>query len=62
MKELQEKAVPFMKDSYYMDDAMALFKEKGMKDKERLFRYRRSSMVNIYEIDGYYDYYYGYFL
>ncbi len=62
MKELQEKAVPFMKDSYYMDDAMALFKEKGMKDKERLFRYRRSSMVNLYEIDGYYDYYYGYML
>lgn len=62
MKELQEKAVPFMKDSYYMDDAMALFKEKGMRDKERLFRYRRSSMVNIYEIDGYYDYYYGYML
>lgn len=62
MKELQEKAVPFMKASYYMDDAMALFKEKGMKDKERLFRYRRSSMVNLYEIDGYYDYYYGYML
>ena len=33
-----------------------------MKDKERLFRYRRSSMVNLYEIDGYYDYYYGYML
>ncbi len=62
MQELQEKAIPFMKDSYYMDDAMALFKEKGMKDKERLFRYRRSSMVNLYEIDGYYDYYYGYML
>jgi len=62
MKELQEKAVPFMKDSYNMDDAMTLFKEKGMKDKERLFRYRRSSMVNLYEIDGYYDYYYGYML
>jgi uridine kinase len=62
MQELQKQAVPFMKDSYYMDDAMALFKEKGMKDKGRLFRYRRSSMVNLYEIDGYYDYYYGYML
>jgi len=62
MKELQKQAVPFMKDSYYMDDAMALFKDKGMKDKERLFRYRRSSMVNLYEINGYYDYYYGYML
>ena len=62
MQELQKQAVPFMKDSYYMDDAMAIFKEKGMKDKERLFRYRRSSMVNLYEIDGYMDYYYGYML
>lgn len=62
MKELQEQAVPFIKNSYSLDDAMELFREKGMKDKERLFRYRRSSMVNIYEIDGYYDYYYGYML
>lgn len=62
MKELQQEQVPFMKNSYYMDDAMALFQEKGMKDKERLFRYRRSSTLNLYEIEGYYDYYYGYML
>lgn len=62
MRELQLQAVPFMKKSYYLDDAMELFKAKGMKDKERLFRYRRSSVVNIYEIDGYYDYHYGYML
>lgn len=62
MKSLQEHKVPFMKEAYNMDDAMALFQKRGMKDKERLFRYRRSSMVNIYEIDGYYDYYYGYML
>ena len=59
---LKEQAVPFMKKTYYLDDAMALFKEKKMVDKERLFRYRRGSVVNIYEIDGYYDYYYGYML
>lgn len=62
MRELKEQAVPFMKNAYSLDDAMELFREKGMKDKERLFRYRRSSVVNIYEIDGYYDYYYGYML
>jgi uridine kinase len=33
-----------------------------MQDKVKLFRYRRSSFVNIYEFDGYYDYYYGYML
>jgi len=62
MLELVELKTPFMKRSYPLDDAMELFKEHGMKDKEKLFRYRRSSFVNIYEIDGYYDYYYGYML
>lgn len=62
MQALCDAAMPFMKKSYPLDDAMELFKEKGMQDKERLFRYRRGSLVNIYELDGYYDYYYGYML
>lgn len=62
MQELCEKKLPFMKSSFPLDDAMALFKAKGMDDKEKLFHYRRGSTVNIYEIDGYYDYYYGYML
>lgn len=62
MKELVEKKIPFMKRSYPLDEAMELFRARGMQDKERLFRYRRSSAVNIYDIDGYYDYYYGYML
>ena len=62
MQEAVERKLPFMKRSYQMDDAMELFREQGMKDKEKLFRYRRSSFVNIYEIDGYYDYYYGYMM
>ena len=33
-----------------------------MVDKVNLFKYRRSSYVNVYEIDGYYDDYYGYML
>lgn len=62
MGELVEAKTPFMKRTYPIEDAMELFKAKGMVDKERLFRYRMSSTVNIYEIDGYYDYYYGYML
>lgn len=62
MKELTEQKLPFKKRSYPLDEAMELFRSHGMKDKEKLFRYRRSSYVNIYEIDGYYDYYYGYML
>lgn len=62
MQELVEKKTPFMKRSYSLEDAMELFRSKGMKDKEKLFHYRMSSQVNIYEIEGYYDYYYGYML
>ncbi len=42
------------------DEAVALFGRLGMRDKERLFGYRRSSRVNIYELDHYKDYFYGY--
>lgn len=42
------------------DEAIALFRELGMHDKERLFHYRRSSRVNVYSIGNYMDYYYGY--
>ncbi len=62
MQELVAQKRPFKKRSYSLEDAMELFRENGMKDKEKLFRYRRSSAVNIYELDGYYDYYYGYML
>ena len=59
MGELVEARTPFMKKSYPLDDAMELFGEKGMEDKVKLFRFRMGSTVNIYEIEGYYDYYYG---
>lgn len=62
MQELVERKIPFMKRSYPIDEAMEMFREHKMFDKEKLLRYRRSSYVNIYEVDGYYDYYYGYML
>ena len=51
--------MPLLKKSYALDDAMDLFREKGMADKEKVFQYRRSSFVNVYEMEGYFDYYYG---
>ncbi len=62
MKELADAKTRVMKKSYSLDDAMELFAAKGMRDKSKLFRYRMSSTVNIYEIEGYFDYYYGYML
>lgn len=60
MDEIVEADIPILKESYDLDDAIELFKQEGMKDKQRLFKYRRASKVNIYSIDGFYDYYYGY--
>lgn len=59
MNEIIEADIPIVKTSYKLADAMKLFAEAGMKDKERLFKYRRTSAVNIYSIEDYKDYYHG---
>lgn len=60
MKRLVEADLPIRKFSVKTEDAEQMFHELGMTDKERLLHYRRSSRVNIYELDGHRDYYYGY--
>lgn len=60
MEEMAEEKTPIVKKTVHIDDAMSLFKEQGMYDKERLFRYRRVSAVNLYEMENMADYYYGY--
>lgn len=60
MTELVQRDIPFMKRSIGTDDAIELFRRYRMFDKEKLFRYRRVSKANIYNLDGFEDYYYGY--
>ena len=60
MQELVELDLPIEKQAYKVDKARKLFADQGMDDKEELFWYRRSSYVNVYSLDGYYDYNYGY--
>ena len=60
MRELVAQKIPFVKRTKTTDDAIALFESQGMVDKVQLFRYRRASCINVYELDGYYDYNYGY--
>ena len=62
MRELVDAKMPIRKFSMPTDDARKMFAEAGMRDKDRLFRFRRGSSVNVYELDGYRDYYYGYML
>lgn len=60
MQEYVSQEIPIMKRSVNTDDAIELFHKHRMYDKERLFRYRRVSRVNIYSIGGFEDYFYGY--
>lgn len=60
MLELVDKNIVFVKESVTTDEAIKRFKNQGMADKEKLFSFRRVSKVNIYSLDGYEDYFYGY--
>lgn len=60
MKELVGQNLPIEKRSIPVEEAIEHFTRHGMTDKARLFRFRRSSSVNVYLLDGFEDYYYGY--
>lgn len=62
MNDLVAANIPITKQPYPISEAVALFRKQGMKDKVNLFKYRRSSYINVYELDGYFDYFYGYML
>ena len=60
MKELVAEKIRIEKRSVHTTKAVELFRKHGMFDKERLFEYRRVSKVNIYSMNEFEDYYYGY--
>lgn len=60
MLEMVAEAMPIKKRSVHTDEAIVQFGKHGMHDKEKLFEYRRVSSVNIYSMNEFEDYYYGY--
>ena len=60
MQEYVAKKLPIKKTNVNTDKALRIFHEHQMYDKEKLFRYRRASRVNLYSIGDFEDYYYGY--
>jgi uridine kinase len=62
MQEIVDADEKLYKETLNTDEAGARFAKRGMPEKERLFRYRRVSKVNLYRLGEYEDYYYGYML
>ena len=60
MRELVDQKIPIYKRSVSTDDAISMFHRHHMYDKEKLFRYRRVSRVNIYSLENFEDYFYGF--
>ena len=59
MLELIRLDLPVSKAHYTLDEAERVFREQGMNERCRLLRYRMSSGMNMYTLDGYSDYFYG---
>ncbi len=62
MRDEIQAGTKLIKASFSKDEAIALFEKRGMTDKVSLFKYRRSSSINVYRLGDHYDYYYGYML
>ena len=60
MITIVERDVPFIKRSVATEEAAELFHKYKMYDKEKLFKFRRVSSANLYNLDGFEDYFYGY--
>lgn len=60
MEKYVSRKLPIEKKNVSTDKALEIFHNHRMFDKEKLFRYRRASRVNIYNIGKFEDYYYGY--
>ena len=60
MLDLAESDIPLKKYSIKTEQAKEMFHSFNMKNKEQLLKYRISSNINVYDLDGCIDYFYGY--
>ncbi len=59
MQEMVKQDILLERKAVKVDAAKKIFEEQGMLDKLELFKYRRSSMINLCKLEDYYDYFYG---
>ena len=60
MEQLYESDLPITKRSLDTDQASRYFDSVGLRGKRELFKFRRESKTNIYSMNGYDNYFYGY--
>lgn len=60
MEQMVQQDYPIKKTSLDKCQAIENFKKHKMNDKVKLFKFRSNSKVNVYTLNGYEDYFYGY--
>lgn len=60
MRQLVQADLPFKKTQMPLTQAQEIFQRQGQLDKVRLLEYRKKDYLNMYELDGLYDYFFGY--
>lgn len=60
MREIVDKNIRIEKMNVHTDKAIKMFHDAGFFEKEKLFKFRRVSRVNIYKLEDFIDYNYGY--
>lgn len=60
MQELSQENIVIQKKSIDTYQARKYFESVGLREKQRLFRFRRESKTNVYSIGDYDNYFYGY--
>ncbi len=60
MREISEAKLPIKKSALSTEDAAELFEKEGLHYKAQLLGFRINSHVNIYTLDGFANYFYGY--
>lgn len=60
MQEIIDEKRPINTMFLSMDEAEKIFLKQGMKEKIELLKYWNRDTIRVYELDGYYDTFYGY--
>ena len=59
MREIAAQDLPFQKEIWTREEAIAYFEKEGWLDKAELLRYRPSRQITMYRIGGFCEYFYG---
>ncbi len=60
MNSIISQNIPIVRERMTHEEAVRKLVDCGHYDKVRLYKYRKDTIVNLYCLDGYYDYLYGY--